>query len=111
MKISPLLWIPALALSLALVGCGKRPNSLDLPEDVPDDHFPHFYPNPALDPQPNALIAKQAPGIVGGSTLSGMNNMMGNGLILDGSVMSSPSNQGPMMSGGGGGSTSLPGQH
>ncbi|PWC38974.1 hypothetical protein [Azospirillum sp. TSO35-2] len=49
------LTVLALAGALALTGCGKKPKFVDSP--VPEgqvDPFPRTYPNPTLDPKPNA---------------------------------------------------------
>lgn len=45
------LFLCALA-ALALPGCGIKPQKVDPPPSVKADKFPHTYPNPATDPQP-----------------------------------------------------------
>ena len=42
----------ALAVALALAGCGKKPKTLDAPQGKEADRFPQVYPNPTLDPKP-----------------------------------------------------------
>lgn len=114
MKISPLMWTALLVAGLSVAGCGKRPNHLDLPDDTPDDNFPHFYPSAKLDPQPDSSTVNRldpmAPAAQG-TMLSGMNNAMSNGLVLNTTVMSTPSNQGPMMSGGSGNTRPISNSH
>ena len=42
----------AVALALALAGCGKKPGAVDAPESAGARPFPQAYPNPSLDPKP-----------------------------------------------------------
>lgn len=42
----------AVALALALAGCGKKPRTVGAPEGAEGRPFPQVYPNPALDPTP-----------------------------------------------------------
>jgi hypothetical protein len=42
----------AVALVLALSGCGKKPKTVDAPEGSGQRPFPQAYPNPNLDPKP-----------------------------------------------------------
>lgn len=42
----------AVALALALSGCGKKPKAVDSPAGPGGPPFPQTYPNPNLDPKP-----------------------------------------------------------
>ncbi|MBK3799715.1 hypothetical protein GAY33_10805 [Azospirillum brasilense] len=42
----------AVALALALAGCGKKPSFVDPPQGREADKFPGTYPNPKTDPKP-----------------------------------------------------------
>jgi hypothetical protein len=39
-----------LVLGLSLAACGKKPGSVDPPDNVTNDTFPLTYPDPTTDP-------------------------------------------------------------
>lgn len=39
-------------LLLSLSACGKKPNQVDPPPGAGNSGFPHTYPDPATDPEP-----------------------------------------------------------
>lgn len=41
-----------LAIVSGLSACGKKPGHVDPPVGVPEEGFPHTYPDPSTDPKP-----------------------------------------------------------
>ncbi len=59
MRIVFLSFYLAVFLSAAsLSGCGIKPSAVDPPDSVDKDYFPHTYPDPANDPDPQRYIRK-----------------------------------------------------
>lgn len=53
----------AVALALALSGCGKKPKTVDRLDSPGQAPFPQTYPNPALDPVPGQTSPAPSSGL------------------------------------------------